>query len=516
MNIVAHNLTAINAQRQFGINLKSKTKSTEKLSSGYKINRAADDAAGLAISEKMRRQIRGLKQGVENTQDGVSLCQVADGALAEVNDMLHRISELSVQSANGTNSDQDRQYIQEEVCQILQEIDRIGDTTTFNERRLFSQVADGTDANTAAGMTREQAIRELKNGSFSVGTKDVAIDGKTITQDTIKRLASAYSTEYLWYHYGEIYKDAAKKAEVTNTFQQMAVNIKSYMIGQGYGSNGSQRYTQNQIDSMSKLISDHITKLATNQYTDYDIAMTEFGKEEKTAGFGIGTGFPLPAQINNLAQLATAYYTKYNSLGDLNSAISNQAGMAASTATQLLKDQFDETFVDTKLWSIAFPYNDSVEDPIKRYIALAGVQEGKLVTPDQTETLNVWIQSGCEAGVGMYVTIDAMDTDILGIRKLNVSTVAGAECAMDSVKGALQKVSANRAKIGAQQNRLEHTIANEENIVENTTAAESRIRDTDMAEEMVKYSKDNILEQVGYAMMAQANQSNEGVLALLR
>lgn len=138
MNIVAHNLTAINAQRQFGINSKSKVKSTEKLSSGYKINRAADDAAGLAISEKMRRQIRGLKQGVENTQDGVSLCQVADGALAEVNDMLHRITELSVKSANGTNSDEDRQYIQEEVSQILQEIDRIGETTTFNERKIFT------------------------------------------------------------------------------------------------------------------------------------------------------------------------------------------------------------------------------------------------------------------------------------------------------------------------------------------------------------------------------------------
>lgn len=516
MNIVAHNLTAINAQRQFGINSKSKTKSTEKLSSGYKINRAADDAAGLAISEKMRRQIRGLKQGVENTQDGVSLCQVADGALAEVNDMLHRITELSVKSANGTNSDEDRQYIQEEVSQILQEIDRIGDTTTFNERRLFTQVADGADANTAAGMTREQAIRELKSGNFSVGTKDVEIDGKTITQDTIKRLASAYSTEYLWYHYGEIYKDTSKKTEVTSTFQQMAENIKDYMIGQGYGRDGSQRYTQDQINSMSKLISDHITNLVANQYTDYNAAMTEFGREENSAGFGMGTSLPLPSQINNLAQLAARYYTEYASLGDLSSAISNQAGMAASTATQLLKDQFDETFVDTKLWSISFPYNDSVEDPIKRYIALAGVQEGKLVSPDQTETLNVWIQSGCEAGVGMYVTIDAMDTDILGIRKLNVSTVAGAECAMDSVKGALQKVSANRAKIGAQQNRLEHTIANEENIVENTTAAESQIRDTDMAKEMVKYSKDSILEQVGYAMMAQANQSNAGVLALLK
>lgn len=139
MITVAHNLSAMNAQRQFGINTKSKAKSTERLLSGYKINRAADDAAGLSISEKMRRQIRGLTQGVENTQDGVSLCQVADGALAEVNDMLHRITELSVKSANGTNSEQDRQYIQNEINEILQEIDRVSDTTCFNELHIFKE-----------------------------------------------------------------------------------------------------------------------------------------------------------------------------------------------------------------------------------------------------------------------------------------------------------------------------------------------------------------------------------------
>jgi len=152
MNIVAHNLSAMNTQRQFGINTRNKAKSIEKLSSGYRINRAADDAAGLAISEKMRRQIRGLSQGIENTQDGISLCQVADGALAEVDDMLHRITELSVKSANGTNSAIDRQYIQKEIQQLLTEIDRVGDTTTFNEQPVFKGVdkgiqnVDGTDA----------------------------------------------------------------------------------------------------------------------------------------------------------------------------------------------------------------------------------------------------------------------------------------------------------------------------------------------------------------------------------
>ena len=162
MNIVAHNILAMNAGRQFNITSKDKAKSTEKLSSGYRINRAADDAAGLSISEKMRRQIRGLSQGVENTQAGVSLCQVADGALAEVSDMLHRITELSVQSANGTNSPSDRQAIQDEIGEILQEIDRIGETTTFNEHKIFQDDIGKTEqaGKTGNNIIKEQLVRD--------------------------------------------------------------------------------------------------------------------------------------------------------------------------------------------------------------------------------------------------------------------------------------------------------------------------------------------------------------------
>ena len=137
MTVISHNLVAMNARRQLNITTGNQAKTMERLSSGYRINRAADDAAGLAISEKMRRQIRGLTQGVRNTQDGVALCQVADGALAEVDEMLHRITELSVKAANGTNTPEDRQYIQEEIHELVAEIDRIGDTTTFNERPVF-------------------------------------------------------------------------------------------------------------------------------------------------------------------------------------------------------------------------------------------------------------------------------------------------------------------------------------------------------------------------------------------
>ena len=184
MNIVAHNLTAMNAQRQFGINTRKRAKSTEKLSSGYKINRAADDAAGLTISEKMRSQIRGLTQGVENTQDGVSLCQVADGALSEVNDMLHRLTELSVQAANGTNTAADRQALQKEVGQIVQEIDRIGDTTTFNERYVFRDTVDGVDTDQGIGNLGQWVLpKQLHEVEFvlrnihTTSGQDVMADG---------------------------------------------------------------------------------------------------------------------------------------------------------------------------------------------------------------------------------------------------------------------------------------------------------------------------------------------------
>lgn len=174
MNVVAHNLLAMNANRQFNITNKNKAKTTEKLSSGYRINRAADDAAGLSISEKMRRQIRGLSQGVRNTEDGVSLCQVADGALAEVTEMLHRITELSIQSANGTYTDDDRQAIQQEISQIQQEIERIGETTEFNERKIFG------------GGSLRKEYEPLTIGKVAVNgvSTDVAPVSYTVSADT--------------------------------------------------------------------------------------------------------------------------------------------------------------------------------------------------------------------------------------------------------------------------------------------------------------------------------------------
>jgi len=304
--VVQHNMTAMNSNRMLGVTTSAQAKNTEKLSSGYQINRAADDAAGLTISEKMRSQIRGLTQASKNAQDGISCVQTAEGALGEVHDMLQRINELAVKSANGTNTTQDRLAIQKEVSALTTEIDRVQTSTNFNTQNLL-------------------------NGSFS--------DGKALQ-------VGAYSGS------------------------SVEINIK-------------------------------INKMSISQL---------FGDNKKA------------------------------SPGDL-----------------------------------------------------AAVQNGKIPSADITKAIDLQESTG---------TVD-------------VSTASAAKESIAAITKALASVSAQRSDLGAVQNRLEHTIKNLDNVVENTTAAESSIRDTDMASMMVKFTKDNILAQAGQSMLAQANQSNQGVLSLL-
>ena len=269
--VVQHNMSALNSNRMLGVTAGAVSKTTEKLSSGYKINRAADDAAGLSISEKMRRQIRGLTQASLNAQDGISCVQTAEGALAEVEEMLQRMNELAVKAENGTLADEDRNAIDAEIQQLVSEIDRVADTTTFNEQKLL-------------------------DGNFT---------------------------------------------------------------GKG-------------------------------------------------------------------------------------------------------------------------------------------------------------LQVGAESKQHIDIDIEGMDADTLKVKDVNAKTVTGAQALNAAVKEAIKTVSKQRSNLGAIQNRLEHTIKNLDNVVENTTAAESTIRDTDMAEEMVKYSNQNILQQAGQSMLAQANQAKQGILSLLQ
>ena len=310
--VVQHNLTAMNSNRMLGLTASTQAKSTEKLSSGYKINRAADDAAGLSISEKMRRQIRGITQASANAQDGISCVQTAEGALNEVHDMLQRMNELAVKGETGTLTTVDRSYIQSEIKQLMDEIDRVADTTTFNEQNLL-------------------------DGSFT---------GKGL----------------------QVGAEAGQQIEISITQMNMA----------------------------------NLAAKAANANVTFD-----HDADEDTA-----------------------------------------------------KVSMDKTKADAVVAKFQTNFKDQVSG-------------NTVATSKDFASLNAF------------------------------------------VKTALQTVSQQRSKLGAVQNRLEHTIANLDNVVENTTAAESQIRDTDMATEMVKYSNNNILQQAGQAMLAQANQTNQGVLSLL-
>ena len=344
--VVQHNLTAMNSNRMLGLTQSSQAKSTEKLSSGYKINRAADDAAGLSISEKMRRQIRGLTQASLNASDGISCVQTAEGALNEVHDMLQRINELAVKGENGTLTSVDRSYIQSEVKQLMSEIDRVQSTTTFNEQNLL----DGSFAN-----------KGLQVGAES--GQHIAI--------TIGNL---------------------------NTNELIAKALHN-------DNNGT------------KFRVDHLDKKST----DTDL----YTKTTVTDG------------------KATLDANMLNKFYEFKKANVTDADVSADTArvkdATVLKDN----------------------------------------APDDAPT------------AADFAALNAF------------------------AKSAMKTVSQQRSDLGAIQNRLEHTIKNLDNVVENTTAAESQIRDTDMATEMVKYSNNNILTQAGQAMLAQANQSNQGVLSLL-
>ena len=459
--IVTHNLLAMNAQRQFGINTKSKAKSTEKLSSGYRINRSADDAAGLAISEKMRRQIRGLTQGVANTQDGISLCQVADGALMEVNDMLHRITELSVQSANGTNTAEDRQYIQKEIDQLLAEIDKISDTTTFNERLLFQ----GTDL---VGSGTSMGTKPSTNGDFfklfgssisKTGYMEEPLTPDMVDDSTSTMAGGAGVNPYVSVHADLSQINDFQKLVGTTFFANCCTNCcpQTYTFTDTVGitlTSGS--------SPKSKNISIGVKKADGSYFTD----PTEFGKY-------------------------MVDYFKNGSTGHVE--------FAYKGSTLYIYDVDNNSWTQDQKQAAIFCDSEELFAPQE-----FGINGHK-----------IWIQSGCESGSGTWVTIYNMNTEILGIDGLNVLSAAGANQAIDTVKGALGQIMSSRSLIGAQQNRLEHIVANEENVVENTTAAESRIRDTDMAKEMVEYANLSILSEAGQSMLAQTNQRNQAILSLL-
>ena len=477
--VVQHNLTAMNSNRMLGLTQSSQAKSTEKLSSGYKINRAADDAAGLSISEKMRKQIRGLTQASANAEDGISTVQTAEGALNEVQDMLQRMNELAVKASNGTNSENDRTYIQNEIDQLTTEIDRVAETTKFNETYLLKGDKDavkgysysyGTD--TKAGATFATGKNSTVTGS-NTGAK-ITVSAATPADDK----AAALQNDLL----KALQKSGAKVTIAAGADGTSAANVAITVEGYDVASDG--KVSKDGVDTGIKL-----TASAGNNNSTGTVALSDTltldSKAVTAAAKGAHAAF-YDKDGNKISENALSNYFT-----------STTAGITINTTK--LKDK---TLYDA--------FGNTVT-PVAANIQSAQDQVGSL-------KLSLHVGADATSNNKIELNLDAMSAKGLGVNGLRVdgATSTNADNAIETIKEAIQKVSTQRSALGAVQNRLEHTINNLDNVVENTTSAESAIRDTDMATEMVKYSNNNILSQAGQAMLAQANQSNQGVLSLLQ
>ena len=502
--VVQHNMQAANANRMLNVTTGQQAKSTEKLSSGYRINRAADDAAGLTISEKMRKQIKGLDRASTNAEDGVSSVQTAEGALTEVHSMLQRMNELATQAANGTNSkDSDRQAIQDEIDQLTTEIDRVSETTKFNETYLLKGDA-GTktinmkahDAGLKGTLTDNgDGTATFVMDALNAGDK-VSIGGKTYTIGSDEAKVDAWFTD------NNITDAANATVKVNGTEYKYTTEIAKD-DDQDKGTVEAGWYA-NTIPS-APAGKDTVTSPV---YANVD-AIKDAVKAGAKAEFGGKTITALNDTKNNLTGVA-----EQDGISDTDATVISKNKAYELASKELLKaNQIGDTEHQAKV---------GVGDVGTEVDLTNGTGTFKIQTGQAqvANTLSFSLHVGSDADMTnkIQVNIDSMDSASLGIKGINVKDDSGnaATYAIDAISDAISKVSSQRSSLGAVQNRLEHTINNLDNVVENTTTAESRIRDTDMASEMVNYSKNNILAQAGQSMLAQANQSNQGVLSLLQ
>ncbi len=473
--VVQHNLQAMNANRMLGMTQSAQAKSSEKLSSGYQINRAADDAAGLAISEKMRKQINGLDRASTNAQDGVSAVQTAEGALTEVHSMLQRMNELAVQAANGTNSKEDRDAIQAEIDQLSTEIDRVAETTKFNETYLLKGNSATKTININAHDAGLKGTLVQGAGTQSSFTANLTVGGSVSIAGADYRIVETAGNPN-----GATINElgTVQNAVAGNTSDDVTIDGTTYTFNAAKAVGGDPYWTDSNGNEYS---AEQLKDLVA------DGSIVKIGDDDAIN--------VVDEDADDALTLEEAVGKMANALRDASSigGTEAQAACDADEAYDSLEEQEDGSFKFT--FTI-----DKAE---------------ALVQKDLTFSLHV----GADADMTnkINVNIEAMDSANLGIKGLNVADNTGtaATYAIDAIADAINKVSSQRSALGAVQNRLEHTIDNLDNVVENTTAAESRIRDTDMAEEMVEFSKNNILAQAGQSMLAQANTANQGVLSLL-
>ena len=636
--VVQHNITAMNSDRQLGITTNVQSKSSEKLSSGYRINRAADDAAGLAISEKMRRQIRGLTQASANVQDGVSLVQIADGALNEVHEMLQRGSQLAVKAANGTLTDTDREYINAEITKLKEEINAVAGKTTFNEIQIFPSNGSSATEMSAAQKTLAAKIANeyvptavsqiVSKLSGSLGGKLSELAANSTVEDAYgmkldisyidgpsKTLAymqsSFYSNNpgYDEYVAGQLLMkvDAADFSSVNLTAKQqqelestiaheLMHGVMDILLSEGMYTSGDP--SDDNKGNLPKWFKEGTAQLVgggfTTGWNNYIIDIVKSSSEEadklaavrsylKNGTFHVDgkrqlkpkEGMTVEDRPYGHGYLACAYLCQlasgqtdvsqgslingadkiFNALmaneqnykngsanvksfeGVINSVIQGSGKQLSDVISEVNTGGVDAAGFVLKLANACNPGSGELFGAgslIASSLSSSSVM-GTTVTSrqamyvknidatasDESEEIDetiLYLQVGADATDDNRIGIKrfALSASALGIEETNTRTAQDSLEAISQFKGALSSVSAMRSYYGAMQNRLEHTIRNLDNVVENTTASESQIRDTDMAEEMVRYSNNNILAQAGQAMLAQANQTNQGVLSLLQ
>ena len=523
--VVQHNMSAMNANRMLSGVSSAQSKSTEKLSSGYRINRAADDAAGLSISEKMRGQIRGLNQASTNAQDGISLIQTAEGALNESHSILQRMRELSVQAANGTETDDDREAVQNEIEQLQSELTRISDTTEFNTMKLLDGSQSGSKVQVSVSKSAESnlktvdataqvnkmgaAVAENDGGDSKLSVTVLDKNGNaTTTEVTVSydKAAGTFSAN------GKTLKAVGTQNDKASA-KQVGDALKEALEATDFGKNyditndaGTLSFTAKEKGSTSDAILTSYNGGATEATTKTaDTGTDEYQQIAEGIGVYDGSG-NIEDKIFTVNGERFLYVTDPAKLGDdykdvnyvkvTGTNAQNADGSDAKTMAALIKSK---TGIEAE-----------TDKAAKTTLNLK---------PSSTATgKGIELQIGANEGQTMSFTLDDMSADALGVggSSVNLSTQESAKTATTTIDAAIKKVSAARGKMGAVQNRLEHTINNLDTASENLQTAESRIRDTDMAEEMVNYSKNSILAQAGQSMLAQANQANQGVLTLLQ
>ena len=539
--VVQHNMSAVNANRMMNVTTTSLSKSTEKLSSGYKINRAADDAAGLSISEKMRGQIRGLNKASSNAQDGISLIQTAEGALNESHSILQRMRELSVQAANGTETDDDREAVNNEIKQLQDELTRISDTTEFNTMKLLDGSQAGPKGVSSTGNSTTSAI-VAKTTSAKLTTTAADMSAFTLADETMN------------------IDGVDVKVEWTKLSADDQAALKKKWTGTA-GTDFSTDDAKKAASIMEKAINDAITKSGYN-VGDVSVKSTGTGTFEiKSSSSGTDSVIETGTNAGYIGKMSTATATA----GQKATGTTTYSGDAVTAAEKFYMNINGQSLVVTPaavnagdaMSGVATGLQTSINNAIDTFntgrdeddklkkVTVSATNEGRLVINsesgavsfsdfgsgeavkklglDAASTKNagnggITLQIGANEGQVMNFSINNMSAESLGVggSKVDLSTQDSAKKATTTIDSAIKQVSAQRSQLGAVQNRLEHTINNLDTAAENTQTAESRIRDTDMAKEMVEYSKNNILMQAGQSMLAQANQSNQGVLSLLQ